>query len=372
MRTQETDVEVFGGEVESLTTAGIEGVGVRVIVDHRQGYASAGSLDPDVVDETLREARDNAEFGEPDEWNALATPADVDGVDRADARPVARRRYEPADRREGADRARARSRHQGARRARARRRSRGLRRRVGRVGDRQLARRRGDEPAHDRVRVRRSRSPTTAPAPRPATGSRPVASLADLDLESIPRRRGRPRRAGCSAPSRSPAAASRSCFDPLVTRSVLGVLSSAFNGESLLKGRVAVRRAAMARRSRRRSSSSSTTRRTRARSARRRYDSEGLPTRRNELIADGVLAGFLHNVYTGRRSGLAQHGQRSARRLRLGARCRRARARAAAGHANARSGHGVGAGGVLRAVGQRSALRARTRSAATSRSAPKA
>ena len=48
MRTQETDVEVFGGEVESLTTAGIEGVGVRVIVDHRQGYASAGSLDPDV------------------------------------------------------------------------------------------------------------------------------------------------------------------------------------------------------------------------------------------------------------------------------------------------------------------------------------
>ena len=58
MRTQETDVEVFGGEVESLTTAGIEGVGVRVIVDHRQGYASAGSLDPDVVEETLREARD--------------------------------------------------------------------------------------------------------------------------------------------------------------------------------------------------------------------------------------------------------------------------------------------------------------------------
>ena len=48
VRTYETDVEVFGGEVESLTTAGIEGVGVRVIVDHRQGYASAGSLDPDV------------------------------------------------------------------------------------------------------------------------------------------------------------------------------------------------------------------------------------------------------------------------------------------------------------------------------------
>jgi len=42
VRTQETDVEVFGGEVESLTTAGVEGVGVRVVVDQRQGLAWAG------------------------------------------------------------------------------------------------------------------------------------------------------------------------------------------------------------------------------------------------------------------------------------------------------------------------------------------
>ena len=52
MRAQETDVEVFGGKVESLTTAGVEGVGVRVIVDHRQGLAWAGSLDRDVVEDT--------------------------------------------------------------------------------------------------------------------------------------------------------------------------------------------------------------------------------------------------------------------------------------------------------------------------------
>jgi hypothetical protein len=38
------------------------------------------------------------------------------------------------------------------------------------------------------------------------------------------------------------------------------------------------------------------------------YDSEGLPTRRNELIVDGELRGFLHNVYTGRRSGLRSTG----------------------------------------------------------------
>ncbi len=31
VRTRDTDVEVFGGEVESLTTASVEGVGIRVI-----------------------------------------------------------------------------------------------------------------------------------------------------------------------------------------------------------------------------------------------------------------------------------------------------------------------------------------------------
>ena len=58
---------VFGGDVESLTVAEIDGVGVRVIVDARQGYAWAGSLDDDVITETLAEARDNAAFGSPDE-----------------------------------------------------------------------------------------------------------------------------------------------------------------------------------------------------------------------------------------------------------------------------------------------------------------
>jgi PmbA protein len=33
-----------------------------------------------------------------------------------------------------------------------------------------------------------------------------------------------------------------------------------------------------------------------------------VPTRRNGLIVDGVLRGFLHNVYTGRRAGSATTG----------------------------------------------------------------
>ena len=45
------------------------------------------------------------------------------------------------------------------------------------------------------------------------------------------------------------------------------------------------------------------------------HDGEGLARRRNALVSDGVLQGFLHNTYTGRRSGTASTGPRSTRRL---------------------------------------------------------
>ena len=59
----------FIGPVYTDDEAGavVEGIGVRVVVDHRQGYAWAGSLEPAVIEETLRDARDNAAFGEADE-----------------------------------------------------------------------------------------------------------------------------------------------------------------------------------------------------------------------------------------------------------------------------------------------------------------
>lgn len=77
VRADETDVRAYDGEVESLTAATSAGVGVRVVADHRQGFAWAGSLDEAVLAETLEAARDNAAFAVPDEHVALATP---DGV----------------------------------------------------------------------------------------------------------------------------------------------------------------------------------------------------------------------------------------------------------------------------------------------------
>lgn len=76
-RSRDTDVRVLDGEVESLASAVSEGVGVRVVTGGRQGFAYAGSLDDDVVGEVLAEARDNAAFATPDEFAGVARP---DGV----------------------------------------------------------------------------------------------------------------------------------------------------------------------------------------------------------------------------------------------------------------------------------------------------
>ena len=77
VRGNDLSVRVSAGEVEQLSSATSEGVGLRVVRDGRVGFAWAGSLDPAIVAETLADARDNASFATPDEHAGLAEP---DGV----------------------------------------------------------------------------------------------------------------------------------------------------------------------------------------------------------------------------------------------------------------------------------------------------
>ncbi|MDE3082906.1 MAG: TldD/PmbA family protein [Acidobacteriota bacterium] len=83
-RGVDTDVEVYEGEVENLTTAASAGVGVRILVNGangaRMGSAWAGSLDEEAVVDALAQARDNVRFATEDEFLAFARP---DGVDAA-------------------------------------------------------------------------------------------------------------------------------------------------------------------------------------------------------------------------------------------------------------------------------------------------
>jgi len=84
---QETEIRVYEGEIESFTASESQGVGIRVIQDGRQGMAYAGTLDEQILKETLIEARDNATFGTYDEFVAIAEP---DGV-----KPISLNLYNP-------------------------------------------------------------------------------------------------------------------------------------------------------------------------------------------------------------------------------------------------------------------------------------
>ena len=90
VRGTDTEVRIYEGEIESLSTATSAGIGIRVLLPGpdgaRIGVASAGSLDPEVVSHALASARENATFASPDPMVVFAspdgvTPATVDLVD---------------------------------------------------------------------------------------------------------------------------------------------------------------------------------------------------------------------------------------------------------------------------------------------------
>lgn len=79
-RGGETSVRVYEGELEHFVSAQSEGVGIRIIKDGRTGTAYAGTLDVKAIAEVLAEARDNVQFGTQDDFAGLATPDGVSPV----------------------------------------------------------------------------------------------------------------------------------------------------------------------------------------------------------------------------------------------------------------------------------------------------
>jgi len=294
--SRDTSVRVYGGDIESLSSAESEGVGVRVVADNRQGFAYAGSLDDDVLAETLAEARDNASFATPDEAVGLAAP---DGV-------------EPASLDLWRDELAAMATDDKVSMALE------LERRV-RAGDgriRQvessnygdgmghvaLASTTGVEATYRRTGCFLSVHALAGDADQTQSGSGYSVGRApdDLDLdeaaeEAVDRA---VRLLGATKPrsARLPVV-----FDRRVTSTLLGVLSGTFSGEAVLKGR-----SLFADRLGQSVAAPSVTLVDDPTDAdaygASPYDAEGLACRRNALIEDGVLSRFLYDTYSARRS----------------------------------------------------------------------
>lgn len=296
-RGRETEVRVYEGDVESLSSAESAGIGIRVVAGDRQGFAYAGSLDDDVIGETLEEARDNAGFASSDEWVGLASP---DGVAPA---PLDLWRDDlaafPADQKV----------------ARALELERAVR-----AGDPRIraveASEWGDAAVESAVATStgiRAASRRTAcylsayaiageGADTQTGGGYSVGrSPHDLDLDKAAGDavRRATRLLGATKP---PSAHLTVVLEPEITASVLSIIGGTLDGESVLKGRslfadrvgeqVGVAGFTLV----------DDPTDPEAYGA-GRFDAEGLATRRNVLIEGGALQGFLYNTYSARRAG---------------------------------------------------------------------
>lgn len=78
---QESEIQVAQGQVEKLSQAGSKGLGVRVVVDGKMGYAYTSDFSPASVARLLDEAVALAEVVDGDEYRQLPTPAAVPNDD---------------------------------------------------------------------------------------------------------------------------------------------------------------------------------------------------------------------------------------------------------------------------------------------------
>jgi PmbA protein len=305
LRSRDVDVKVFGGEVESLSVAEVEGVGVRVIVDARQGYAWAGSLDVDVIGDTLAEARDNAAFGAPDESYVLASPSDADAV----FAPTLDLWRDDVLSTSTADKVALALALEAAVRA-ADPLVRGVE--SASYGDAAVetavANSLGVEAANRRTTASCAAFAMAGEGTLTQTGSGFSAgrSVADVDPDEAARDAAE-RAVRLLGAKPIPSGRLPVVLDPLVTRSLLALLGGALSGEAIVKGRsLFVGREGEAVAGPGITLVDDPTLPEAFGAA--THDAEGVPTRRVELIADGRFDAVLHNVQTARRTGAKTTG----------------------------------------------------------------
>lgn len=301
-RGRDTEIRVFEGEVESLSSAESAGIGIRVVTGRKQGFAYAGSLDPDVIAETLEDARDNAGFASEDEYLGLAEPDGVEPVtldlwrDDLASFPTTEKV------------ARAKALEQAVRAGDSRIRQ----LRASEWGDAAVesavATSTGISATSRRTACYLSAEAIAGEGDDTQTGSGYSVGRGpdDLDLD----------RAAADAVLRATrllgAVKPRSAhltavLEPRITATLLGILAGTLDGESVLKGRslfaerigeeVAVPGFTLVDDPTDPEAYSAAT-----------HDAEGLATRRNVLIEGGVLKMFLYNTYAARRAGTASTG----------------------------------------------------------------
>jgi len=295
-------LRVYEGELENMTTADNAAIGVRVLADGREGFASAGSLDPDVVNQMLSEARENAKFAEADPHVGIAEPDGVEPVainlwrEEVATTPVEEKVQIALDLERGVRSADPRIT--------------GVR--VVSYGDNE-----GSFALASTAGIRASTQATSASVSvqvlaedgdktQTGFGWDGARRPGDLNIERVIER-AVSRTVDLLGATKPATAKVSLVLDPHLTSTVMGLIAGTLTGDRVIKGRspfvdrvgeeVATPLLTLVDDATDPESLGADS-----------HDGEGLATRRVPLITDGVLQGFVHDSYTGRRSGHGSTG----------------------------------------------------------------
>jgi PmbA protein len=291
----EFTVKVFKGEVESLVSAVSRGIGFRTLREHRVGFSYTSETDRAALDELVDEALRNGRYNHSDEANVLPEPLTAEplqGLYSAELEKVdPQRKIQFALDLE--------------------KRATSLDPRVRRISDAVYS----DGTGH--VEIYNTRGLAAGFDRSIAYGVIDAIAEQDsemqsgfafthgrdfdaLDLEAVAREAVE-NAAGLLGAQRVKTAKVPVVLHPHAAAMILGVLGSSFSADAVLK-----RRSLLAGKVGQQVASSNVTITDDARLenglASRPFDGEGVPTRRNQLIKEGVLQGYLHNTYTAQRS----------------------------------------------------------------------
>ncbi len=300
-RSVRTEVEARRGEVEGLTFAASRGLGVRVVVDGRLGYAWAADPSPEEARETVARARENASLASPDEHRVLPSGLPAEPIPEL---------YRP-------EQAALPTERKVALALDLERRATSLDPRVRKVEDVRYGDAVSEIAIASTTGVAASYERTDAwclvVALAEADGEtqtgfsfRVGRGLEELDWEDVAAEaveRGA-RMLGARKP---PTMRVPVLLDPVAASSFLGVLAGALSADAVQK-----QRSLFAGLEGERVAAETFTLvddgRLLAGPATSPFDDEGVPTRRTELITRGVLRGFLHDSYTAHRAGTVSTG----------------------------------------------------------------
>jgi PmbA protein len=297
----EFTVEVYQSEIESLVSAESRGVGLRTFREHRVGFSYTSDLAPQALDELVNEALENGRYNNADEANVLPEPDPIDALPGL-ASPA----LTQTDPQQKVDFA-----------LEMERRAISLDPRVRRVSKAMYSDGRGQVEIYNTRGLDASYERTVAYGVLDTIAEQDSEmqsgfaftfgrDMEQLDLEGVVRE-AVDNAAGLLGAKPVPTASVPVVFHPHAAAMILGVISNSFSADAVIK-----RRSLLAGKIGEQVASEiveiTDDPRLPEGLASRPFDGEGVDSRRNSLIAAGVLKGYLHNTYTAMRMKSASTG----------------------------------------------------------------